>query len=197
MRSFRHALTGEVGEALRQALAARDIEERTMVADEWNAAVPMILLRVYTWLEDFEAVEREAAAACAMPSLAEPVKLVLVRGAQALAWFDTGRIAEAAAAARAADVAGEAAGVRAAPLHHRLPAGTALERRDLDTAEQLTERALSIAERGRPAFEFLALLDRAQIWPPAGRSATRSHPSRRPASSWPEPDPCSSPGPTS
>jgi len=173
MRSLRHALTGEVGEALRQGLTARDIEERTMVADEWNAAVPMILLRIYTWLEDFEAVEREAAAACAMPSLAEPVKLVLVRGAQALAWFDAGRIAEAAEAARAADAAATRLGFEQHPFtidYLRALAGTALERRDLDTAEQLTERALSIAERGRPAFEFLALLDRAAIWAARGQT---------------------------
>jgi LuxR family maltose regulon positive regulatory protein len=172
MRSFRHALTGEVDEALRHALAARDIEQRTLVADEWNAAVPMILLRVYTWLEDFEAVEREAAVACAMPSLAEPVKLVLVRGAQALAWLDAGRIAEAAEAARAADVATRRLGFEQHPFtidYLRALAGTALERRDLDTAEQLTERALSIAERGRPAFEYLAMLDRAQIWAARGQ----------------------------
>jgi LuxR family transcriptional regulator, maltose regulon positive regulatory protein len=40
-------------------------------------------------------------------------------------------------------------------------AGLALERRDLDTAEQLTEQVLSITEQRRPLFEFLALLDRA------------------------------------
>jgi LuxR family transcriptional regulator, maltose regulon positive regulatory protein len=152
MRSFRHALTGEVGEALRHALAARGIEERTLVEDEWNAAVPMILLRLYTWLEDFEAVEREA-----------------------LAWFDAGRIAEAAEAAGAADTAATRLGFGRHPFtidYLRALAGTALERRDLDTAEQLTERALSIAERGRPAFEFLTLLDRAQIWAVRGALAS-------------------------
>jgi hypothetical protein len=45
----------------------------------------------------------------------------------------------------------------------------ALERRDLDTAEQLTEQALSISEHGRPSFEFLALLDRAAIWAARGQ----------------------------
>jgi LuxR family maltose regulon positive regulatory protein len=172
MRSLRHALTGEVSEALRHALAARDIEERTLLADEWNAAVPMILLRVYTWLEDFQAVDREAAVACAMPSMAEPVKLVLVRGAQALAWFDVGRIAEAAGAARAADADARRLGFERHPFtidYLRVLALTALEQRDLDTAEQLAERALSIAERGRPAFEFLGLLDRARIWADRGQ----------------------------
>jgi LuxR family transcriptional regulator, maltose regulon positive regulatory protein len=36
-------------------------------------------------------------------------------------------------------------------------------------AEHLTERALSISERFRPVFEFLALLDRAGIWAARGR----------------------------
>ena len=51
----------------------------------------------------------------------------------------------------------------------RALAGLALERRDLDTAERLAERALSITERRRPAFEFLALLDRAAIWVARGQ----------------------------
>jgi LuxR family transcriptional regulator, maltose regulon positive regulatory protein len=103
MRSLRCALTGEADEAVRHALAARGIEERTLPGDEWNAAVPLILLRAYTWLEDFEAVDREAAAVLAMPSLAEPARLVDVRGAQAVAWFDAGRLAQAADAARTAE----------------------------------------------------------------------------------------------
>ena len=44
-----------------------------------------------------------------------------------------------------------------------------LEQRDLDTAERLTEQALSITERRRPMFEFLALLDRAGIWAARGQ----------------------------
>ena len=59
-------------------------------------------VRAYTWLEDFEAVDREAATAQVMASVADPARLVDLRGAQALAWFDAGRLAEAAEAARAA-----------------------------------------------------------------------------------------------
>ena len=103
MRSLHYALTGQADEAVAEGLAARAIQERTQLADEWNAAVPMILMQCYTWLEDFPAVEREAAAALAMPELTEPVKLVQVRGARALAWFEAGRLAEAADAARAAE----------------------------------------------------------------------------------------------
>ena len=140
--------------------------------DEWDAAVPLILLRAYTWLEDFEAVDREVAAALAIPSLAEPARLVAVRGAQALAWFDAGRLAEAAEAARAADADARRLGFEQHPFavdYLRALAGAALERRDLDTAEHLTERALSISERGRPAYEFLDLLDRAGIWAARGQ----------------------------
>ena len=101
MRSLRCALIRRGNaDAVRYGLAARGIEERTLLGDEWIAAVPLILLRAYTWLEDFEAVDREVAAALAMPSLAEPARLVDLRGAQALAWFDAGHLTEAAEAAR-------------------------------------------------------------------------------------------------
>ena len=95
MQSLRHAIAGDVRDALRHALAARSIEERALPGDEWNAVVPLVLLRAYTWLEDVESVDREAATALEMPSLAGPAKLVDARGAQALAWFEAGRIADA------------------------------------------------------------------------------------------------------
>jgi LuxR family transcriptional regulator, maltose regulon positive regulatory protein len=171
MQSVRHALSGEAHEALRHALAARRIEERALPGDEWNAAVPLILLRAHTWLEDVESVDREAAAALEMPALAGPARLVDARGAQALAWFEAGRITDAVNAAKAADADARRLGFDQHPFavdYLRVLAGAALERRDLDTAEQLTERALSIAERFRPVFEFLALLDRARLWAARG-----------------------------
>jgi LuxR family maltose regulon positive regulatory protein len=172
LRSLRLGLTGDVHETVRYALAAREIEERTLLQDEWNAAVPMILLRAYMWLDDYEAVEREVAAALSMPSLTEPVKLVMVRGAQALAWFQAGHVARAADAARAVDADARRLGFEQhffAVDYLRVLAGSALERRDLGAAEHFAERALSIAERGRPALEFFALLDRAQIWAVRGQ----------------------------
>ena len=91
---------------------------------------------------------------------------------QALAWFDSGYLAKAAEAARAADAHARRLGFDQhffAIDYLRTLAGLALERRDLGTAEQLTEQALSISERGRAAFEFLALLDRAAIWAARGQ----------------------------
>jgi LuxR family maltose regulon positive regulatory protein len=172
MRSFHYALTGHLNEAVRAATDARAIQERTQLRDEWNAAVPLILLRVYPCLEDYEAVEREAAAALAIPELAEPARLVLVPGARALAWLEAGRLAEAADAARAAYADAQRLGFDQhffAVDSLRALAGVALERRDLDTAEQLTEQVLSLTERRRPSFEVLALLDRAGIWAARGQ----------------------------
>ena len=174
LRSVRHALAGELKQAVAEAVAARDIQQRTQLRDEWTAAaVSMILLRCATWLEDFQAVDREAAAARAAPELTEPVTQIVVPGAQALAWFESGRLADAAdAAATAYEEA-----IRLGFDRHffavdclRTLAGLALERRDLDTAEQLTEQALSISEHGRPAFEFLALLDQATVWAARGQA---------------------------
>ena len=173
MRSFHHALTGQLNEAVRAGLGARAIQERTELQDEWNAAVPLILLRVYPCLEDYEAVEREAAAALAVPGLAEPARLVLVPSARALAWFEAGRLPEATDAARAAHADARRLGFDQhffAVDSLRVLAGVALERRDLDTAERLTEQALSITEQRRPSFEFLALLDRAGIWAARGQA---------------------------
>ena len=86
--------------------------------------------------------------------------------------FDAGRLAQAAGAARAAEADARRLGFEQHPFavdYLRVLAGAALEQRDLGTAEHLTERALSISERFRPVFEFLALLDRAGIWAARGQ----------------------------
>jgi len=166
MRSLRSALAGNPGKAVREGAAARAIQRRKRVSDEWSVAVPLILVHAYTLLEDLPAVTREAAAALAMPEVTEPVERVMVPGAMALAWFQAGRLGKAAAAAGAADDNARRLGFGQhvfAVAHVRTLAGLALERRDLDTAESLTEQALSSARLRWPAFEFLALLDRAQI----------------------------------
>jgi LuxR family maltose regulon positive regulatory protein len=171
-KALRFMLNGQADEAVTTALAARDVQERTQSADEWNALTSIVLLRAYSWLEDFPAVEREAAAALAAPGLTEPVKLILVPGAQALAWFESGHLAKAADAAAAADKDATRLGFGQHPFALdclRALAGLALERRDFDTADRLTERALSISERRWPALEFTALLDRAVIWAARGQ----------------------------
>jgi len=172
-RSVHSFLTGDVHEAVRHALAARGIEQRTLREDEWNISVPIVLMRAYTWLEDFAAVDHEAAATLAIPSVAESVRLVLVPAVRALTWFGAGRLTEAADAARAAEADARRLGFDRHPFavdYLRAMAGAALERRELDAAERLTEQALSISERGRPPFKYLTLLDRAEIWATRGQT---------------------------
>jgi len=172
-KALRFMLNGQAEEAVTTALAARDIQDRTQSAGEWNALSSIVLLRSYSWLEDFPAVEREAATALAAPGVTEPVKLILVPGAQALAWFESGHLAKAADAAAAAEMDATRLGFSQHPFaldSLRTLAGLALERRDFDTAETLTERALSISERRWPALESQALLDRAAIWAARGQA---------------------------
>ena len=171
-QSFRYGVVGQLEMAVRTALAARAIQEQTQLADEWNAIVPLVLIRVYNCLDDFPAAEREAAKALAAPTVTEPVKLVIVPGSRALAWFKAGRLAEAEDAARAAEADARRLGFSQhffAVDYLRVLSGLALERRDLDTAEHLTERVLSVTEQRRPLFEFFGLLDRAQIWAARGQ----------------------------
>ena len=172
MRSFHYAQTGQLSQSIAAAGTARDIQQRTQLKDDWNVTVPLILLRVYPCLDDFPAVEREAAAALALPEIPEPAELILVPSARALAWFEAGRLTEAAEAAAAAEQ--EARRLRFdqhffAVDYLRVLSGIALERRDLDIAERFAENALSLTERWRPIFEFLALLDRARIWGARGQ----------------------------
>jgi LuxR family transcriptional regulator, maltose regulon positive regulatory protein len=171
-QSFRYGVAGQLERAVQTALAARATQERTQLTDEWNLVVPLVLIRVYTYLGDFPAAEREAAAALAAPMVTESVKLVIVPAARALAWFEAGRLAEAAEAARAAEADARRLGFSQhffALDYLRVLSGLALERRDLDTAEHLTEQVLSMTEQRRPLFEFTALLDRAQIWAARGQ----------------------------
>ena len=171
-RSVRHGMMGQAEETVAEALAVRAIQERIQLTDEWTVVIPMNLPRAYAWLEDYESAERETAAALATPDLPEPVRLVLLPGTRALAWFEAGHLVKAAEAARDAEAQARRLGFDRhffAVEYLRTQAGLALERRDLDTAERLTEQALAISERRRPFYEFLTLLDRAAIWASRGQ----------------------------
>jgi tetratricopeptide (TPR) repeat protein len=171
-RAFRFTTTGRLARALGTAMRARVIQGKAQLGDEWTTAVSLILLSVYPCLEIPDAVEREAATTLKMPALDEPARLVLVPGARALALVESGHLAEGADAAEAAEADAVRLGFGRhffAVDHLRALAGLALERRDLDTAEHLTEQVLSISQQWPPLFEFLALLDRAKIWAARGR----------------------------
>ena len=172
MRAFQYGQAGRLTEAVTAAHTARSIHEQIKLSDEWYAAIPLILLRVYPCLDDFAAVEREAEAALAVPGLPEPARLILVPSAQALGRFLAGHLTEAARVARAAEWEARRLGFDRhffAVDYQRVLAGLALERRDLSTAERLAEQTIAITKGGRPIFEFLTLLDRARIWTARGK----------------------------
>jgi LuxR family transcriptional regulator, maltose regulon positive regulatory protein len=172
LQCFYDTSIGQLHQAVRHADRARALQQAEQPDDEWDIVVPLTLLCVYASLQDTEAVEREAAAALALPAATEPVKTIVVPSAQAWARFEAGDLANAESAARAAAAATKRLGFDQhffAVDYLRVLAGLALERRDLDTAEHLTEQHLSIAERRRPIFEYLALLDRAAIWAARGQ----------------------------
>lgn len=172
VRSLRHMLLGQAGHCIAAGLTAREIEGEAVITDPWVGTVPLVLLRPYSWLEDYHAVEREAGEALSMSDLTEPVELVLIPGAIAAARYEAGQLADAATDAEAADKEAHRLGLEQhfiALDYLRALAGLALERRDLDAAEAYAERALSVSEQGRPAMEFLALLERAQIWAARGQ----------------------------
>src|SRR5690349_6771855 len=105
LRCFYYALTGAVAEAEAAAGRARAVQERSGHTDEWDAAVPLTMVRTYAYLGDVKAVARETDAALRASGLTEPAKLVVLPGAQALACLEAGHLADAAGAARAADAA--------------------------------------------------------------------------------------------
>jgi LuxR family transcriptional regulator, maltose regulon positive regulatory protein len=173
LQCFYYALTGATAEAEAAAGRARAIQEQTRHTDAWDALVPLIMLRIYASLEDVKAVARETDAALAAVKLTEPAQLVVLPGAQALACFEAGHLGDAADAAHAAAAAAARLGFERhffAVDYLRALAGLALEQRDMDTAERLTEQAISTTEHRRPLFEFLALLDRAAIWAARGQA---------------------------
>jgi LuxR family maltose regulon positive regulatory protein len=172
MRAFRCAAVGQLDRALGAALRAQVSQEQKRLGDDFKAAVPLVLLHVYACLEIPSALEREAAAATAMPGLPEPAKMVLVPGARALGLAEAGDLAEATESAEAAAADARRLGFERhffAVDYLRALACLALERYDLDRAEQLTEQALRISERQWPLAEFLGLLDRAKIWAARGQ----------------------------
>jgi LuxR family maltose regulon positive regulatory protein len=170
-RALRFLLNGQANEAAIAAQAARDITMQAQLADVCDGLITAILLRAYVWLGDLAAVEREAANALADLGLPDPIKLVFVPGAQALAWYESGQLARASDAAESAERAAEDLGfsqhVFASDCLRTL-AGLALERRDLVTAEKLIDRVLAISSKRSPVA-FLALLDRAMIWSARGQ----------------------------
>ena len=111
----------------------------------------------------------------ATPALGEPIKQIVVPGTQALAWSEAGHLAQAAEAAQAAERrrGGWDSASTSSPWITcvRWPVWRWSGASSTPPSSSPSRRC-RYRSAGGPAFEFLALLDRAAIW--AARGQVRS-----------------------
>jgi LuxR family transcriptional regulator, maltose regulon positive regulatory protein len=176
---------GQFDEALAHRDWARPFEAAAQGADDWIVTLDTLAMYCHTYLGHFSEA-RQLADALAAAQVSAPLTEVLCPGVVSQAAFIEGNLDEAGRLA-----AGTLAAARR--LHFdrhyfafhalRTAALLALEQRDLDAAAEPVERALGIVSSARPAFNYLAQLDRARIWAAAGNldAALASLPAARSA----------------
>jgi LuxR family maltose regulon positive regulatory protein len=176
---------GQFDEALAHRDWARPFEAEAQGADDWIVTLDTLAMYCHTYVGRFGEA-RQLADALAAAQISAPLTEVLCPGVISQAAFIEGNLDEAGRLA-----AGTLAAARR--LHFdrhyfafhalRTAALLALEQRDLDAAAEPVERALGIVSSARPAFNYLAQLDRARIWAAAGNldAALASLPAARSA----------------
>jgi hypothetical protein len=153
MRATRYSLIGDADQALCQALAARRHAAGAKLDDddEWLAALLAILLRAYTYLENFGAVDREAAAALAIPPSPSRSGWCWSAGRRR---SRGSRPAASPTPPMLPEPPGgrEAAGFRTAPLGRKLPAGPGRRRARAAGPGRcgVPDRACAVDLRARP-----------------------------------------------
>ena len=181
-----HGLTGQLDEAVRAAgRAGHPGTTRSATMDRRHPGDPPARIHVPGRFPALSVRQPRPS----RPGVTEPVRLVMVPGALALAWFESGHLAKAADAA-GGRAAGAAAGIRPAFLRCGPPACAdrpGAGRRDLDTAEHFAERALSISEHGgRPSSSWRCSTAPGSGPPAAGPRCASDGGGGPP--SWPGPD---------
>ena len=179
---------GQFDEALAHREWARSFEAEADGVSDWIVTLDTLAMYCHTYLGHFSEA-RQLADALMSAQVSAPLTEVLCPGVISQAAFIEGALDEAGALA-----AGTLTAARR--LHFdrhyfafhtlRTTALLALERHDLAAAAEPVERALEIVSGARPAFNYLAQLDRARIWAaggnydealaslPAARSALKS-----------------------
>ena len=179
---------GQFDEALAHREWARPFEATADGVGDWIVTLDTLAMYCHTYLGDFGEA-RQLADALASAQVSAPLTEVLCPGVISQAAFLEGALEEAGTLAAGALTA-------ARRLHFdrhyfnfhalRTTALLALERGDLAAAAEPVERALEMVGGARPAFNYLAQLDRARIWAaggnldealaslPAARSALKS-----------------------
>jgi LuxR family maltose regulon positive regulatory protein len=180
--------TGQFDEALAHRERARPFEATAEGVGDWAVTLDTLAMYCHTYVGHFSQA-RQLAKALTSAQVSAPLTEVLCPGVISQAAFLEGALDEAGALAASTLAA-------ARRLHFdrhyfnfhalRTTALLALERGDLVAAAEPVERALEMVGGARPAFNYLAQLDRARIWAaggnldealaslPAARSALKS-----------------------
>ena len=176
---------GQFDEALVYREWARPFEAKADGVGDWIVTLDTLAMYCHTYVGQFSEA-RQLAQALTEAQVSAPLTEVLCPGVISQAAFIQGDLQEAGTLAESTLAA-------ANRLHFdshyfnfhaiRTTALLALERRDLATAADLVERALAMVGGARPAFNYLAQLDRARIWAAGGNldEALRSLPAARSA----------------
>jgi LuxR family maltose regulon positive regulatory protein len=179
---------GEFDEAVAHRERARPFEVKADGVSDWVVTLDTLAMYCHTYLGQFSQA-RQLADALGSAQVSDALTEVLCPGVISQAAFIEGALDEAdALAARTLNAARRLHFDRHYFAFHalRTTALLALERHDLAAAAEPVERALEIVSGARPAFNYLAQLDRARIWAaggnydealaslPAARSALKS-----------------------
>jgi len=179
---------GQFDEALAYRERARPVQAKADGVDDWIVTLDTLVMYCDTYVGQFGQA-RLLADALTSAEVSAPLTEVLCSGVISQAAFIEGALEEAGALADSTLTA-------ARRLHFdrhyfvfhalRTSALLALERGDLAAAAEPVERALEMVGSARPAFSYLAQVDRARIWAadgnldaalaslPAARSALKS-----------------------
>jgi len=165
-----YTFIGQFDEALAHREGARPSEAAADGISDWTVTLDTLAMYCHTYVGHFSHA-RQLADALATAQVSAPLTEVLCPGVISQAAFLEGNLHEAATLAASTHAA-------ARRLHFerhyfnfhalRTTALLALERSDLAAAAEPVERALAIVSGARPAFNYLAQLDRARIWAAGG-----------------------------
>jgi LuxR family maltose regulon positive regulatory protein len=162
---------GEFDQALEFRAWSRTFESPVTGVDDWIISLDALAMYCHTYVGGYSEA-RELAKALVDRGGSVPLTDLLCPGVISQAALLEGNLDEAAALAEATM---QAAGRLRFERHYfafhalRTTGQLALERRDLHAAITAVEVALGMVSSARPAFNFLAQVDRARIWAAGGQ----------------------------
>jgi LuxR family maltose regulon positive regulatory protein len=179
---------GQFDEALAHREGARPFEARADGVSDWVVTLDTLAMYCHTYLGHFSEA-RLLAIALTSAQVSAPLTEILCSGVISQAAYIEGALQEAGRLAASTLTAARRLRFDSHYFNFhalRTTALLALERGDLAAAAEPVERALEMVGSARPAFNYLAQVDRARIWAaggnldqalaslPAARSALKS-----------------------